>query len=602
MKKFLKKIKFLPEEGRLQDLFILGGLFVFVAILIIGLFPGTKTMDVKNQEFFLYAVMTVPLIAALYFIVVSLRRNIYSGESLSASSIRYKMAMAFVFVALLSSLPVVLASNYILNQTLSGIIIEKTTGALGEAVVISKEPVELMRQTLQGELEAVRYQLDAGTSTLLSYDGRVFLRNMYQRKGIAMLTYAARFEERRNTLLLLDGGNEDIRGPITDFFSSTRFEGDTRVDRLTMGGQEYLAASLRYHEHLLVLYRMIPSDIAKRTAILEQSLADHRRLARSIGELKSDAGLYLLGLTMFIVIVSVAVSLYLSTNITRPVLELATAARELSRGNFDLALYRESNDELGLLFRSFNRMVYELNRNRRIIYQKQRLEAWREMARRVVHEIKNPLTPIRLSAERIRKRFLENHPDIRNVILTGTETIIDEVGVLMNILAEFTEFARLPEMKPVRADINILIESCVNLFSGHEEIRFHATLDPRIPEIYIDKMLIKQVLNNLIQNAVDAVAGKGNIYVKSELVPDDAPDMVRISIRDDGIGIRDFDKDKIFNPGFSTKTTGTGLGLAIVQKIIMEHRGEITCDSEYGKGTEFVIELPIDTQEGSGYG
>ena len=115
-------------------------------------------------------------------------------------------------------------------------------------------------------------------------------------------------------------------------------------------------------------------------------------------------------------------------------------------------------------------------------------------------------------------------------------------------------------------------------------------------------MLIKQVLNNLIQNAVDAVAGKGNIYVKSELVPDDAPDMVRISIRDDGIGIRDFDKDKIFNPGFSTKTTGTGLGLAIVQKIIMEHRGEITCDSEYGKGTEFVIELPIDTQEGSGYG
>lgn len=232
MKKFLKKIKFLPEEGRLQDLFILGGLFVFVAILIIGLFPGTKTMDVKNQEFFLYAVMTVPLIAALYFIVVSLRRNIYSGESLSASSIRYKMAMAFVFVALLSSLPVVLASNYILNQTLSGIIIEKTTGALGEAVVISKEPVELMRQTLQGELEAVRYQLDAGTSTLLSYDGRVFLRNMYQRKGIAMLTYAARFEERRNTLLLLDGGNEDIRGPITDFFSSTRFEGDTRSGRI----------------------------------------------------------------------------------------------------------------------------------------------------------------------------------------------------------------------------------------------------------------------------------------------------------------------------------------------------------------------------------
>jgi len=111
-------------------------------------------------------------------------------------------------------------------------------------------------------------------------------------------------------------------------------------------------------------------------------------------------------------------------------------------------------------------------------------------------------------------------------------------------------------------------------------------------------MLMKQTLNNLIQNAIDAIGESGNIYVSSRLLPASGVSSVRITIRDDGTGIREFDKDKIFNPGFSTKSSGTGLGLAIVEKIIMEHRGDISCMSEYGKGTEFIIDLPVDAPEG----
>ncbi|MFC1668876.1 histidine kinase dimerization/phospho-acceptor domain-containing protein, partial [Spirochaetota bacterium] len=113
-------------------------------------------------------------------------------------------------------------------------------------------------------------------------------------------------------------------------------------------------------------------------------------------------------------------------------------------------------------------MIIELDNNRKVMYQKQKLEAWREMAKRLVHEIKNPLTPIRLSADRIRRRYSEKHPDLEKIILSGTETIIEEVEVLKNILDEFTKFARLPEMKPEMMDVNGILENCINFLSGHE--------------------------------------------------------------------------------------------------------------------------------------
>jgi nitrogen fixation/metabolism regulation signal transduction histidine kinase len=594
MKNLLKKINLFPDDTRVQDVLFLVGIFVFVSILIIGLFPGKNVMIVKTQEFFIYAVMTVPLVAALYFIIMSLRRNIYTGGPRAGSSIQYKMAMAFVFVAILPSLPVVFTSNYILNQTLSSLVLDKTSNALNEAIISSHDPVFQMKESLRGELLAMKYQMDNGTLSTATPEGRDYIRTIYTIKGLSVFVYTMYQGKDTNTLWLVESALDDIQRPVADFYNVTDLKEDTRIDKLSIRGREYLSGALRYNNYLLVLCKNIPPDISKRTELFTQSLADHKRLATKINDLKTDGGVYLFGLMLVIILVSVLLSLYLSKNITKPVLELSEAAHDLARGNFNVSIYRDSDDELGTLYKSFNRMVYELNRNRKIVYQKQRLEAWREMARQVVHEIKNPLTPIRLSAERIRKRYMENHPDMKNIIISGTETIIEEVGVLMNILSEFTEFARLPEMKPVKTDINLLIENCINFFSGHEHITFTADIDRKIPEIYIDKMLMKQTLNNLIQNAVDAVGKSGNIYISTQLLSSNGSGTVRITIRDDGIGIKEFDKDKIFNPGFSTKSSGTGLGLAIVQKIIMEHRGEILCKSEQGKGSEFIIDLPTD--------
>lgn len=593
MKNLLRKINLFPDDTRLQDVLFLVGIFVFISILIIGLFPGKNVTIGKSQEFFIYAVMTVPLVAALYFIIMSLRRNLYTGVSGTRSSIQNKMALAFVFVAVLPSLPLVFTSNYLLNQTLSNLILDKTSSALNEAVTMSNDPLVQMKEDIRGELQGIKYQMDNGTLSVATADGRDYIRNIYSMKGVSVYSYNLYRGEDSNGLWLLDTIPDDVQKGISDFYTVSSLKEDSRIDKLSIQKRDYLSGALRYNNYLLVLCKAIPEDMAKRTILFTQSLNDHRRLANIIIDLKNDSGMYLFGLSLFIIVISVFISLYLSKNITKPVLELSEAVQNVAGGNFDVSLYRDSEDELGILFKSFNRMVYELNRNRRIVYQKQRLEAWREMARQVVHEIKNPLTPIQLSAERIRKRYIENHPDIRNIILAGTETIVEEVGVLKNILSEFTEFARLPEMKPAKTDINSLIESCVNFFSSHEEVMFHTDIDRRIPEIYIDKNLMKQTLNNLIQNAIDAVSNAGNIYVTTMLISGEGVDTARIIIRDDGIGIMERDKEKIFNPGFSTKSSGTGLGLAIVEKIIMEHRGEISCNSEYGKGTEFVIDLPI---------
>ena len=509
MKALLKKINLFPDETRVQDVLFLVGIFVFVSLLIIGLFPGKNVLIVQSQQFFIYAVMTVPVVAALYFIIMSLRRNLYTNAARIGSSIQYKMAIAFVFVAVLPSLPVVLMSNFILNQTLSGLILDNTSKALNDAITISNEPVANMEYNMRGELQAMKYQMDNGTLTAASPEGRDYLRNIYAIKGMTAMVYTFYSGDGANALWLVDNAPDDIRTEITEFYSIARYKDNSRIDRLSIKGRDFIAGSLIYNNNLVVIARLIPEAIAKSSENFTLALADHKRLATTISGLKSDGGLYLFVLMLFIILVSVLLSLYLSKSITRPVIELSDATKELAKGNFNVSLYRESEDELTVLFKSFNRMVYELNRNRKVVYQKQRLEAWREMARQVVHEIKNPLTPIQLSAERIHKRYLENHPDIRNIILSGTETIVEEVNVLKNILSEFTG-VRAPSRDEAGQDrYQYRPRKLRKFLSGHENVTFHTEIDRKIPEIYIDKMLMKQTLNNLIQNAIDAISESG---------------------------------------------------------------------------------------------
>jgi two-component system nitrogen regulation sensor histidine kinase NtrY len=219
----------------------------------------------------------------------------------------------------------------------------------------------------------------------------------------------------------------------------------------------------------------------------------------------------------------------------------------------------------------------------------QRMAAWREVARRIAHEVKNPLTPIKLSAQRLKRKYSNrlNEP----VFEECTKMIIDHVDLIRNLVNEFSTFARFPAANPTPCDLSSIIRETIALYKeGHEKIFFNAIIQDDIPLLNIDRQQIKQAMINLVDNAVAAIKDHGTIVIKVEY--DFTLKIARIEVSDDGAGISEEDKARLFEPDFSTKKTGSGLGLTIVNTIISDHKGVIRVQNNYPRGAKFIIELP----------
>lgn len=225
----------------------------------------------------------------------------------------------------------------------------------------------------------------------------------------------------------------------------------------------------------------------------------------------------------------------------------------------------------------------------------QRMAAWREVARRIAHEIKNPLTPVQLSAQRLRRRYLSQFSEDDSVFDECTRMIINQVEELKNLVNEFSSFARMPASNPAPNDLNQIIRDTLVLYQeGHKEIRFTFNQDTSIPTFELDREQIKRVLINLLDNSIDAMHRKGDLDIETQFNPD--LQMVTFSVADSGQGITAEDKPRLFEPYFSTKKSGTGLGLAIVATIISDHNGYIRVKDNQPRGTRFIVELPISGQ------
>lgn len=226
----------------------------------------------------------------------------------------------------------------------------------------------------------------------------------------------------------------------------------------------------------------------------------------------------------------------------------------------------------------------------------ERVAAWREVARRIAHEIKNPLTPVKLSAERLQKRYGDKvKGEDRTVFQECTRTISNQVEVLKNLVDEFSRFSRMPVTNPVPNDLNSVIQDSIILFQdAHKNIIFNFRKDEKIPQLNLDAEQIKRVMINLLDNAVEAVSalnGAGKIEIRTSC--DRKFRKARVEVADNGLGILPKDKVKIFEPYFSTKKSGTGLGLAIVDSIISDHNGSVSIGDNVPKGTVVAFELPI---------
>ncbi|MFW5771293.1 MAG: ATP-binding protein [Spirochaetota bacterium] len=586
------------RRPKFQDVLFLLGVFLFTAVMLLSLYPRYQ-QDEIGRNFFLYTVMLVPLIAAIYFLVISFRSQIRKQDAEITTSIRLKIAVALIVVAILPSIPIIIISNNMINTTISELITGKTAVALEEAIEMSQESLQDDIEDMRYQLKLVRFNIIQGVYSTGYYKRQYaeFLgadNNPHYSILVGHIISSSPFRNNISFDTSTVGKKqvEDVE-QLKQFLSVADLGSDVHVDRLFINGKTIIVAHTLYGKNILAMYQYISPDKTRRLTLFEKTYGNYRQQEFLKPYFQTGVGIALITISLVIIMLAAIISFVLSKSISRPAFELVDAAKQVASGDFSVKLYRSEKDEMTLLFNSFNRMVEQLEHGRRVMYQTQKLQAWRDIARKLVHEIKNPLTPIRLSAERIYRRYSEGHHDLDAIVKQGTSTIVEEVNVLMRLLSEFSRFARLPEIQPEYQSLNEIVENCVHFFKGHENIHFIINLDDSLPELYLDRGLIRQALTNLIQNAIEASNDEGDIEVHTSYIEDPDNKMAKIVIRDYGIGIEEVDISNIFEPTFSKKENGTGLGLTIVEKIIIEHGGRIYCQSEYGKGSTFTIELPV---------
>ena len=297
------------------------------------------------------------------------------------------------------------------------------------------------------------------------------------------------------------------------------------------------------------------------------------------------------------ILFAIAVSLWIAARVSRPIEQLARAAGEVADGHWEtrvsLSSQVGSHDEVGLLADSFNRMTSQLVEQRDRLVQAERVAAWRELARRLAHELNNPLFPLQLTVENmVRARRLP--PDqCDEVFEEGTATLIAEIANLKTIIARFSDFSKMPKPQESNLDVREVVQRVLALFAPtldqrEQPISLKTEIAPDLLMVSADAELLHRALSNLVLNAIDAMPDGGILTV----VAARRSDVVQIKISDTGTGLTPEECRRLFTPYYTTKQHGTGLGLAIVQSVVADHRGTITVESTQGSGAAFVIELP----------
>ena len=283
------------------------------------------------------------------------------------------------------------------------------------------------------------------------------------------------------------------------------------------------------------------------------------------------------------------VSYLIGIRMTKPIHQLTAGVSRIASGELAHQLDVHTRDEIGELTQGVNRMAADLKTNLERRISAERVAAWRDVARQIAHEIKNPLFPIRVSVENLQKA--RSQPEIfDNICDECTETIIEEVDRLQRMVDEFHQFARmpLPDRKP--SNLNQIVEHALNLYAQSlSQIQIETGLHPNLPSISIDPEQIAQVLQNLIKNAVEAMPDGGTLRISTRPINRGG---VAAEVRDTGMGMSPETQREIFTPYYTTKETGTGLGMAIVQRIITDHDGKIAVTSTEGVGTTIHLEFP----------
>lgn len=293
------------------------------------------------------------------------------------------------------------------------------------------------------------------------------------------------------------------------------------------------------------------------------------------------------------IFLSIVFSLWIAARVSRPIEELAQAAQAVAAGDWETRVHVGGRDEVSVLAESFNHMTEQLTSQRERLIQTERVAAWRELARRLAHELKNPLFPLQLTVENLVRARALSAEEFDEVFRESTATLGMEIANLKKIIGRFSDFSKMPKPELERIDAKDVIERLRALYDGPAQqkegkIHLETHVAQEIMPLLADPELIHRALSNLVLNAMDAMPEGGTLTVSAR----PSGDKIELSVADTGEGLTPEECERLFTPYYTTKQHGTGLGLAIVQSVITDHAGTITVESRHGGGARFIITLP----------
>ncbi|XDD48697.1 PAS domain-containing sensor histidine kinase [Leptospira sp. WS92.C1] len=587
----------------LRDLLILG-LIILLSIILAEAIQFSGRNSPLDEIGFLdrivvYIFFFIPLFSLSLIISYFYRnkRNLETGRL--KSSIRYRLTLSFIFVAILPSVPILFLSSNItgkIYERFYGIDIEDALSS-GEILIQKEEEpkIKLLVEKTKLLESFLRIQplnlesLVAGASKLNLIQTDEFYVGIYE-----------------NEKPILENRGLKYRPIESEFQSHSK----------NLNWKQFVS----YRPDDCIYFIRVPFPVGKR--ILQTGIRIHKGKEKIVyslistrrnydrADLAKEKLPYRIRLTFSVITVSIFLlaiyfSLLFARKISRPIIELANATQKISMGDTDISLEIRETGEIGALIDSFNQMVQDLKSKNAELMQSQRIAAWKEVAQRMAHEIKNPLTPIQLSAERIRRKMKsENIEQFKEIVANGTDTIIKQVRVLEHLVNEFSDFARMPAPKLINQNLEPIILEAVKLFEHTSQIKITTSIAKGFPQLFLDQKIILRVLTNLIKNSIEAIERKkekeelsnynGSILITATISRKIMRRVAVIAIEDNGIGISPELKQKVFEPYYSTKNNNTsGIGLAIVQKSVIDHNGHISIDSSNMGGCRFQIELPV---------
>lgn len=352
-----------------------------------------------------------------------------------------------------------------------------------------------------------------------------------------------------------------------------------RVQNESISDYEFLSfyMAMRNNRHDTYAYLNIPSF--KSQIELDQEI--------------SNFLVTIINLNAFIVLIAGVIALFITNRITRSFSVIGDKMREITLGKTNEEIDWKKSDEIGELVKQYNKMVHQLEQSAAVLAKSEREGAWREMARQVAHEIKNPLTPMKLSIQYLQKAIQNNQPNVKELTTSVANTLIEQIDHLSKIAADFSQFANIGNKRVEEVDLHNVIGSLLNLYSTNPKVAVMWEPVPGEAFMHVDKTHMNRLFTNLLTNAVDACSEREKCIVS--IAEKRVDTNLLVSITDNGDGIPEEMKSKIFTPNFTTKTSGTGLGLAMCKSIIEQAGGDIWFETQVGQGTTFFVQLPLSS-------